>query len=872
MTFLAVALLASGAQAFPAVEGLVSRLLPRHKNQIVLKDIRSTGQEGEERFSYWTDPDGKLVLEGNTPIAQASALGWYLRHSARVAPFWEGFDASSLPDRLPAAKGKVTQRTPYRHRVYLNFCTLSYTAAYWDWKRWEYEIDLMALQGINMPLQPIGLEGVWYHMLQRPEVGFTEQEARAFLVGPAHFAWQWMTNIEGYGGPLPKVFIDDHIILGKKILDREIAFGMHPIQQGFTGFVPLLMKKKFPRANIRQQPPWCGTFRGSAQLDPLDPLFPKLAKLFYAEQKRLFGLHGFYATDPFHESAPPRRGNDYLENVGKTIFSSAVEADPGATLCIQSWSIRMPIVKVIPKEHVLVLDIGSRWPAAKSFDGYPFVAGTIHNFGGRTRMFGNLRGTAGNGFLNALKRNPNCVGMGLFPEGIHSDPAYFSLIFDQIWREKPTDFPSWIKDYVTARYGKDIPEAHEAWALLCKTVYGGRQGMTSSLIAARPALNVKKSDLSRYFAINYDPRDLLQAWKLLLRASSEARGPGYAFDVADVGRQLMGDVLHALHANVINAYLDRDERKLKAATDTFTAFALDMDKLCGTVPFLSFEKWVQDARSLPGNNADKERYDANATVQLTQWGYNVKCTILFDYAWKEWSGLIRDYYVPRWQRLHSGLFKTLREGTVWPDEDKICSKSLGRPELRATPFYSALADWECEWINKPHIAYPPYRPGDPVKESERILAKWHTVIGDNVKINPRDNLRSARFRISSKQLNSSLGKIIRRWNPSLCSPTQWRVWEIDVTRLMDGNGDYEVSFTYTRGGARLDIAEVSLLQNGVAVSTDTHPGTAGDKNRDNSYRLRHEDPIIGATFAIRVKAKTHGPDRSYGVVQLKHLP
>ena len=28
----------------------------------------------------------------------------------------------------------------------------SYSMAYWDWNRWEAEIDWMALQGINLPL------------------------------------------------------------------------------------------------------------------------------------------------------------------------------------------------------------------------------------------------------------------------------------------------------------------------------------------------------------------------------------------------------------------------------------------------------------------------------------------------------------------------------------------------------------------------------------------------------------------------------------------------------------------------------------------------------------------------------------------------
>ena len=80
-----------------------------------------------------------------------------------------------------------------------------------------------------MPLAVTGTEGVWYDTLL--ELGFTDIEARSFLVGPAFLAWQLMTNIEGHGGPLPKSWIDGHVALGQKIIARELEFGMKPIQQ-----------------------------------------------------------------------------------------------------------------------------------------------------------------------------------------------------------------------------------------------------------------------------------------------------------------------------------------------------------------------------------------------------------------------------------------------------------------------------------------------------------------------------------------------------------------------------------------------------------------------------------------------------------------
>ncbi|KAM6596305.1 hypothetical protein CsatA_006829 [Cannabis sativa] len=41
---------------------------------------------------------------------------------------------------------------PVPWSYYQNSVSSSYSFAWWDWKRWEKEIDWMALQGINLPL------------------------------------------------------------------------------------------------------------------------------------------------------------------------------------------------------------------------------------------------------------------------------------------------------------------------------------------------------------------------------------------------------------------------------------------------------------------------------------------------------------------------------------------------------------------------------------------------------------------------------------------------------------------------------------------------------------------------------------------------
>lgn len=62
------------------------------------------------------------------------------------------------PCRVGCAPAHDTAR---RYRYYQNVCTQSYSFVWWDWARWEREIDWMALNGINLALAWSGQEAIW---------------------------------------------------------------------------------------------------------------------------------------------------------------------------------------------------------------------------------------------------------------------------------------------------------------------------------------------------------------------------------------------------------------------------------------------------------------------------------------------------------------------------------------------------------------------------------------------------------------------------------------------------------------------------------------------------------------------------------------
>ena len=215
-----------------SVRGLIERIAPGYGSQFKLELIPA--EDGLD--TYEIDSKGRrVVLRGNNPVALATAFNQYLKYTCDAHVSWFG-DQLDLPKRLPAPRTPVHNTINGKYRVCFNYCTLSYTAAWWDWKRWQREIDYMAMNSINMPLMSVGLEAVWYNTLEKH--GFSDEEIRGFLAGPGHSAWQWMQNLQSYGGPLPMSWIESHKTLARQILARELEFGMMPIQQGFSGYVP----------------------------------------------------------------------------------------------------------------------------------------------------------------------------------------------------------------------------------------------------------------------------------------------------------------------------------------------------------------------------------------------------------------------------------------------------------------------------------------------------------------------------------------------------------------------------------------------------------------------------------------------------------
>ncbi|OAY70094.1 Alpha-N-acetylglucosaminidase [Ananas comosus] len=171
----------------------------------------------------------EILIEGTTAVELSSGLHWYLKYWTGAHISWDktgGVQIASVPSpgslpRVDAQSVKVERPVPWNY--YQNVVTSSYSFVWWDWKRWEKEIDWMALQGVNLPLAFTGQEAIW-------QKGFnvSSEDLYGFFGGPAFLAWSRMGNLHGWGGPLSQNWLDQQLKLQKRILSHMVELGMTP--------------------------------------------------------------------------------------------------------------------------------------------------------------------------------------------------------------------------------------------------------------------------------------------------------------------------------------------------------------------------------------------------------------------------------------------------------------------------------------------------------------------------------------------------------------------------------------------------------------------------------------------------------------------
>lgn len=683
---------------------------------------RVGGEKAAKRFEFVLDPlmnpeqeafsiggkRRKIVIKGNTLSAITTGLGWYLNHYAHINITWnvlnEKGDGEAYADLsgLPVPTTEELRTCDAKYRYFLNYCTFGYSMTSWTWKRWQQEIDWMALHGINMPLQIVGLEEVWRKLLTMEDgsgnrkYGYTDKEAKAFVAGPAFIAWWGMNNLEGWGGTTAgslnggiwegaggvqdDAWYARQANLAKKIVDRQRELGMQPVLPGFSGMVPTNFTAKTGVATDANGGRWAGGFQRPRIIDPTAARFGEIAADYYACLDAVMGKSQYYSMDPFHEGGSISSGK-YAEAY-YAIYEAMEAAKKGAQWVIQQWQWdgnQRRSVGAVPIGRLIVLDLFSDGrPAFDAYNGYApqdAVFCAIPNFGGRSGLMGRLNNLADNYFTYKAKY-AGIKGIGAAPEAIEQTPVTYDLLFQLPWMGAKPDVGEWIKDYATARYGVENEVAQEAWKLLRQGPlnYGadGIQGPVEDVWAARPNLEAKaastwgvtithagstytKARRQKLIAATYK---LISLSDVLNLAEGSVYESNYNYDLVELGGAVMADYAYELLLGIKRAKETAGEGFATDTTyiarrDAFLALIEDVDAFKGTNLNFRLGKWTQEARDAAAEvedatTATPDWYEYNnARTIVSTW--SSPNTNLNDYSYRSWQGLMKDLYLPRWR-------------------------------------------------------------------------------------------------------------------------------------------------------------------------------------------------------------------------------
>ncbi|XP_074025966.1 N-acetyl-alpha-glucosaminidase isoform X1 [Leptinotarsa decemlineata] len=720
-------------QAKSAYE-VIRRTIPGRADEFFIEVDPKLGPIGKDTFEV-RKLNGKIKIKGTTGVAATTGFHHYLKYYCNAHISWETSQLN-LPEVLPAVNITITLND--RFRYYQNVCTTSYSFVWWNWKQWETHIDWMALNSFNLVLAFNGQEAIWERVYKK--LNLTQQDIDEHFTGPAFLSWLRMGNIRGWAGPLSKAWHDRSIWLQKKILEKMRNLGIIPVLPAFAGHLPRAFKRVYPNVNVTQMEKWnqfndtycCPNF-----LEPTEPMFKTIGKMFLKEQTAEFGTDHVYNCDSFNEVDPSTSDLTYLANVGKSIYSAMIEVDPEAIWIMQGWlfysspywentnKVRA-FVTSIPMGKMIILDLQSeqfpQYDRLEQYYGQPYIWCMLHDFGGTLGMFGSAEIINERVVEARNTKNSTMIGTGLTPEGINQNYVIYDLMTESTWRTGPADLDMWFRNYTIRRYGVLNENMTKAWQLLQKSVYdyGGLIKMRGRYaITNTPSL---KLNIWTWYNYSY----VFDAWALFLNSATDlAHSPAFLHDLVDLSRQVLQIYGDIFYKKLITSFQAKNYRQFEGeATKLLTIFD-DLEKILASNKAFLLGPWLASAKACANDSQEEQLYEYNARNQISLWGPNGE---IINYANKQWSGVVSHYFQPRWKLFINYMNVSLQTKTKF-------NESLVRQEV----FKKVEEPFTFD-----RSIFPIQPTGDTVAIAEELYRKWPKALLSSKSRSFRKNRRKGR--------------------------------------------------------------------------------------------------------------------------------
>ena len=632
------------------VRGIVERTVGAEYLDWFVFEISSDSAAEYDYYVLENTADGKIRIRANNGVALASGLNYYYKYYCNVHISQETRQ-TKMPESVVPINGTVRKESQVQYRYAYNYCTFSYTMAFWGEKEWQDELDWLALSGVNLMLDITGYEYVWLKFLTG--IGYSFLDAKDIICGSVYYAWQYMGNIEGKEAPLHNQWFADRVELARKNHRRMLALGMMPLLETYTGILPNEILEHGINIDadvVIPQAPWADMFR-PAMLRTDCETYNEYAEIFYRAQREAFGdISDYYGGDIFHEGGT--RPADLSDSaISKQIMRRLLKADGDAIWVIQGWQDN-PTYGTISglkdySGHALILALSAnsdpRWNTTNEYYGTPWIYSTIELLGGHKDMHGCLNTFAK--LPSFIKDRTYAVGVGFVTEGMEVNPVLYELMMEACWEEKNINLSTWIRSYITRRYGTYSKSAHNGWSYFLNTVYKDLDYWHVDTNNSTAFSTIWTPEETTYDIQEFEKGMVYLLDDYAVLSESEC----YLYDVSDVLRQYLTGYQVTLYNEFMNAYKDKDIAAFREKAARFLKSIDLLDQIQQTRVNCTLGEWLGLALDAAKDYDDFSRriFEKSAKSLITVWH---AMGSLMDYASRAYSGLIADYYKPRWEK------------------------------------------------------------------------------------------------------------------------------------------------------------------------------------------------------------------------------
>jgi alpha-N-acetylglucosaminidase len=130
-------------------------------------------------------------------------------------------------------------------------------------------------------------------------------------------------------------------------------------------------------------------------------------------------------------------------------------------------------------------------------------------------------------------------------------------------------------------------------------------------------------------------------------------------DAIDFSRQVLSNKGDVMYSQMESTYAQKDSILFKKKANQFLNLILVDDSLLSLNKNFRLDSWLDAARALGETPYEKELFEKNAREQISFWGSDNPATTLHEYANKDWSGLLKTLYFPRWKMFIDQAYQQL---------------------------------------------------------------------------------------------------------------------------------------------------------------------------------------------------------------------